>query len=313
MRYRLFGKTCTKVSEVGFGGWAIGGNESGRSYGATDDDEALRALESAYDIGCNLFDTADVYGNGHSEELVGKALQRHRAGCLIATKGGYDLSSDPPAANFGKDALIRAAEASLGRLGTDYIDLYQLHNPTADVFSNDETFEALDELKATGKIRWAGVSVGTPEEALAAIETGRFETLQIRFNLVDRRMLEIFPKIKEARLGLIVREPLANGLLLGKYEPGHDFESGDIRREIPEELIRSCVEVGNGIDPILNESTTSRAQMAIKYALAYDVVSTVIPGIKDEEQLEDDMEPGIGDPITQEEFDALQRVIESAA
>lgn len=314
MRYRLFGRTLAKVSEVGFGGWAIGGSNGWNSYGTTDDTDALDALRAAYDIGCNFFDTADVYGNGHSEELIGEALEKHRSGCLIATKAGYDITQDPPAPNFAKDYLVRAAEQSLKRLRTDYVDLFQLHNPPADALESGAAYEALDELKSAGKIRWAGITVNTPQEGLDAIASGKFEALQVRFNLVDRRMLpELFPAIKESRIALIVREPLANGLVTGSYDIGHEFEDTDIRRNIPEDLFRSCIEIGNGLDAILNESTTSRAQLAIKYALAFDVVSTVIPGIKNEEQLEDDMEPGIGDPITQEEFDALQRVLESVA
>ena len=309
MRYRLFGRTLAKVSEVGFGGWAIGGDAGGTAYGPTDDDEALDALRAAYDIGCNFFDTADVYGNGHSEELIGQALEHHRKGCLIATKVGYDVASDPPSQRFDKAHVISAAEASLGRLRSDYIDLLQLHNPPMDVLSNGETFEALDELKAAGKIRWAGISLNTPEEAKSAIESGKFESLQIRFNLVDRRMLDIFPAAKAARVGLVIREPLANGLLLGNYDPGHSFDGKDIRSGIPSEIFQSCVEVGNSLDALLNESTTSRAQLAIKFALAYDVVSTVIPGIKNEEQLEDNMEAGIGDPVTIEEFEAMQKLV----
>lgn len=309
MRYRLFGRTLAKVSEVGFGGWAIGGDGGGTSYGATDDGEALEALEAAYDIGCNFFDTADVYGHGHSEELIGQALERHRSGCIIATKVGYDASSDPPSQRFDKAHIVAATEASLGRLRTDYIDLLQLHNPALDVLGSDETFDALDELKAAGKIRWAGISVNTPEEGKAAIDSGKFEAMQIRFNLIDRRMLELFPAAKQARIGLIVREPLANGLLLGNYDPGHEFAASDIRRSIPTELFQSCVEIGNNLDALLNESTTSRAQLAIKFALAYDVVATVIPGIKNEEQLEDNMEAGIGDPVTLEEFEAMQKLV----
>ena len=309
MRYRLFGKTCAKVSEVGFGGWAVGGDAAGNSYGPTDDDEAIDALRAAYDIGCNFFDTADVYGAGHGEELIAKALGSHRAGCLLATKAGYDASSDPPAHRFDKDYLVGAAEASLGRLQTDYVDLLQLHNPPAEALQSGEAYEALDELKAAGKIRWAGISVNTTDEVRAAIASERFEAVQIRFNLVDLRMAEVFRELKEARLGVIVREPLANGLLLGKYEPGHAFADTDIRGEIPDELFRRCVDVGNRLDPLLNESTTTRAQLCIKFPLAFDMISTVIAGIKDEEQLEDDMEPGIGDPITREEFEALQAII----
>jgi len=314
MRYRLFGSTTAKVSEVGFGGLAIGGAHGGNSYGAIEENDALDALRGAYDMGCNFFDTADVYGGGSSEELVGRALGEHRSGCLIATKGGYDPSTDPPSHNLRKDYLVAAAERSLGRLGTDYIDLYQLHNPPLSTLEAGEAYEALDELKAVGKIRWAGISVNTPEEALAAIESGRFEALQLRFNLVDRRMLpEVLPAAKRARIGVIVREPLANGLLLGQYDVGHAFEDVDIRRNIPDDLFRACLEIGDGLDPILNESTTSRAQLALKYVLAFDAVSTAIVGIKNEEQLEDDLEAGIGDPITQEEFDALERLIGSSA
>src|SRR5688572_9478031 len=129
MKYRPFGSTGFQVSEIGFGAWGIGGNAHGNSYGPTDDEESLRTIKTALDLGCTFFDTADVYGFGHSEELLGKALKGGRDRVIIATKGGSDFYHNPPRLNFTEDHLIMAVDKSLKRLDTDYIDLYQLHNP----------------------------------------------------------------------------------------------------------------------------------------------------------------------------------------
>ena len=203
---------------------------------------------------------------------------------------------------FDKRALFGEAASHIATVSSGAAAIVSQSNPQLVSL-------ALDELKASGKIRWAGISVNTPDEVRAVLRSGKFESVQVRFNLADRRMLEVFPEIKAARIGLIVREPLANGLLLGKYEIGHDFPEGDIRRSIPDSVVRDCVLIGDRLDPILNESTTTRAQLALKFVLAFDVVSLALAGIKDEEQLEDDMEPGIGDPITKEEFGAIEKVI----
>src|SRR6266704_156283 len=212
---RVLGRTGLSVSPVGFGGWAIGGNRFGNSYGPTDDAESQRAVRRAYELGCNFFDTADVYGHGHSEALLGEALAGIRQDVIVATKVGgnfYNRDVSPllvgrisdalgsPLAEVAPDAALPvthdanfspsyvrfAVHQSLRRLRTDYIDLLQLHNPALGLIADPETYDVLEDLKREGKIRWYGVSVHPPEEGLAAIQAARPDTIQIVYNIVRR-------------------------------------------------------------------------------------------------------------------------------
>src|SRR3989338_1409237 len=183
MKYRILGRTGLKVSEMGFGAWAIGGT----SYGPTRDEDSLEALETAWGHGVNFFDTADTYGHGHSEELIGRFLKGKRDEAVIATKAGWDFYHGGSRQNFDPDYLRFACGESLRRLQTDRIDLYQLHNPKLEALERGTLFQVLDELKKEGKIRFYGVSVHTPSEALAVIRSGKADTLQLIFNLIDQR------------------------------------------------------------------------------------------------------------------------------
>ncbi|MGH7675493.1 MAG: aldo/keto reductase, partial [Gemmatimonadales bacterium] len=212
MSQRVLGRTGLAVSAIGFGGWAIGSNGFGNSYGSTDDAESKRAVRHAYDLGCNFFDTSDVYGHGHSESLLGEALHDVRPHVILATKVGgnfYNRDVHPllrdrvaqaagvpfgtlPAdtvlpvthdANFTSPYVRFAVQQSLRRLRTDYIDLVQLHNPPLALISQLSTYEVLEDLKREGLIRFYGVSVHPPEEGIAAVEATLPDTVQIVYNL----------------------------------------------------------------------------------------------------------------------------------
>src|SRR5258708_14878986 len=211
MKPRKLGSTLLEVSEVGFGAWGIGGNQFGNSYGPADDDESLRAITTAVDLGCTFFDTADVYGHGHSEELLGRALKGRRKEVVLATKGGSDFYHDPPRLNFTESHLIFAVEQSLKRLGTDYIDLYQLHNPPFSVIEGGRVFEPLEKLKAQGKIRYYGISIHDPQEGLLAIKVGRPSAIQVVYNYLRRDAAEeLFPRAIAEGVAIVARSPLAN-------------------------------------------------------------------------------------------------------
>ncbi|MBI4894926.1 MAG: aldo/keto reductase [Candidatus Aenigmarchaeota archaeon] len=171
MKYRDFGKTQSKVSEVGMGCWAIGGNEYGNSYGSTDDSDSIRAIKRSVELGCNFFDTADVYGQGHSEELLGMALKKVREKVIIATKvgGSYMYGGQWGMSNFSEEYIRFALEKSLQRLQTNYIDIYQLHNPSLNLIKKAEIFSILRKLQKEGKIKHIGISVHTLEEGVAAL------------------------------------------------------------------------------------------------------------------------------------------------
>ncbi|HEX9460911.1 MAG TPA: aldo/keto reductase, partial [Thermoanaerobaculia bacterium] len=191
MQYRELGKTGIKVSTIGFGGWAIGGpsEASGTPFGwgRTTDEESLAAIRSARDLGVTFFDTADSYGFGRSESLLGIVLSRKREGVVIATKVGVVRgSAGTLKKDFSRQHIFVAVDGSLKRLRTDYIDLYQVHNPTIDELRRLEIQDAMDRLQDAGKIRFWGVSVSTPEEGLEVIRHGWGNALQVLYNILNQ-------------------------------------------------------------------------------------------------------------------------------
>ncbi|HLC77104.1 MAG TPA: aldo/keto reductase [archaeon] len=299
MKYRQLGATQLQVSEVGMGCWAIGGNRFGNSYGPTDDTESLKAIKKAIAMGCTLFDTADVYGHGHSEELLGLALQKVRNSVMIATKvGGSYFYGGFGMMNFTEEYIRFAIEQSLKRLRTNYIDVYQLHNPTLAMIKEGEVFKSLRKLQEEGKIRHVGISVFTLEEGIAALD--HVDTIQCVFNIIDPRNYEIMETAKRRGIAVIVREPLANGMLTGKYNAKSTFEQGDIRQAMPEDYKEGITELAKEIRERFPRLTS--AQVALKYVLNFDCVTTVIPGAKTEQQVEENMAVSDLPALTQEEM-----------
>ena len=278
MKFRELGRTGLRVSEVGFGGWAIGGT----SYGPTDDRDSLEALEAAWESGVNFFDTADTYGHGHSEKLVAKFLRgKPRDKAFLATKAGWDFYHGGGKKNFDPEYLRFACDESLKRLEIDSIDVYQLHNPTLEMIHRGEAVSALEGLKKKGKIRFIGISVHQEEEALAAMADPRVDTLQMVFNLLEQRMAEhVFPEAKEKKIGIIAREPLACGLLSGKYQAGHPFPKDDHRRRWTREKLEMELKKFALCRKILASERLSLVRAALEYVLDFEAVSTVIPGAK---------------------------------
>jgi len=310
MKRRLLGRTNFAVSEVGFGAWAIGGNRYGNSYGPTDDAESIRAVRRAVDLGCNFFDTADVYGHGHSEELLGQALAGVRQQVMIATKvggnfynrnvhpllrerigqaAGVPFERIPPDAplpvthdaNFSAAYLRFALAMALGRLRTDYVDLLQLHNPPVHQIAAMDTYGVLEDLKREGLIRAYGVSVHTSDEGLAAIQSTMPDTVQLVYNLARRDAeAAFFPAARAANIGVIAREPLANGFLAGRYGPGSTWDKGDIRARMPQQYIARLLALGQRVRELATRTGSTAAQIAIEFVLDNPTVSTVIVGTK---------------------------------
>lgn len=283
MKYRRLGRTGLQVGEIGFGCWAIGGC----GYGPTNDEESLEALETAWAHSVNFFDTADTYGHGHSEELLGRFFRdKPREQFIVATKAGWDFYHGASKKNFAPDYLHFACQRSLKRLGIDVIDIYQLHNPSLELIRQGDAVDALVQLKEEGKIRFVGVSVHREEEALAAIEDGGVDTIQLVFNLLDQRMSQrVFDEAVKKEIGIIGREPLACGLLTGKYAADHTFHKEDHRRRwTREKLIRDLQKV-ELVRKILTTNRLSLTQAALEYILNFDAISTVIPGAKTKSQV----------------------------
>lgn len=307
MRYRVLGRTGVTVSEVGFGAWAIGGNRYGNSYGPTDDATSVKAVERAYDMGCNFYDTADVYGWGHSEELLGKALSGKRDRVVIATKVGGDFYHGGVRINFATDYIRFAVEKSLERLRTDYIDLYQLHNPPIEMMGQPETYEVLERLKEEGKIKFYGVSIFDPEEGIRAMGTGKPEGIQVVYNIFSQEPARVlFPVAKKKGVAIIAREPLANGFLTGKYNEDAQFVAGDIRSNWPRNYIAARVRAAENLKFLLKDDTKSLSQAALKFVLANEAVSAVIPGAKTPAQVEDNLSAGYGSPLSADDLARIE-------
>jgi aryl-alcohol dehydrogenase-like predicted oxidoreductase len=293
MHYRSFGTTDLKVSEIGFGAWAIGGvADAGGTplgWGRANDDESLAAIRRARDLGVTFFDTADSYGYGRSESLLGIVLARKRQDAIIATKVGVVRSPDGRARkDFSREHISHAVDGSLRRLRTDYIDLYQLHNPTLDDLKRDDLHEAMSRLQEVGKIRYWGVSVTTPEEGIEIVSRGWGYSLQVLYNVLNQAPArELFPLAKQKGYGIIARVPLASGLLSGKFRQDTTFAADDVRQNFltPKRLEEVIPRVDEA-KSIIGGTARSLAEGALRFVLANDAVSTTIPGMRNVRQVE---------------------------
>jgi aryl-alcohol dehydrogenase-like predicted oxidoreductase len=291
MKYRQLGSTGYEVSEIGFGAWAIGAD-----WGSVDDTTAMAALNAAVDAGVTLIDTADVYGDGRSERFVAQLVkERSDVDLVVATKAGRRL--DPHVADGYTGANIEAfIDRSLVNLDADSLDLLQLHCPPTDVYYRPEMFAALDEIKAKGKIKHYGVSVERVEEAMKAIEYSGVETVQIIFNMFRQRPAERFLDLAVAGdIGVIVRVPLASGLLTGKMRADTEFAASDHRNYNRHGEAFDVGETFAGVDyatglaavdeiEALRPPDATMAQFALAWILMHDGVSTAIPGAKNPTQ-----------------------------
>jgi aryl-alcohol dehydrogenase-like predicted oxidoreductase len=286
MKYRTLGRTGWKVSEISFGAWAIGG-----TWGKVDDQESLAALHAALDGGVNFFDTADVYGDGHSEQLLAKLKKERKEIFYIATKAGRQLNPHI-AEGYNRKNLTAFVERSLKNLDTDAIDLLQLHCPPPAVFYQPEVFGVLDDLVKTGKLRYYGVSVEKVEEALKAIEFPGVQTVQIIFNIFRQRPAELlFPEVQKRKVGILARVPLASGMLSGKItreskfakddhrnfnRHGEAFDRGETFSGVDFETALRVVEELKAFVP----AGATMAQLALRWILESPAVTCAIPGAK---------------------------------
>jgi len=295
VEYRRLGSTELEVSAVSFGTWAIGGD-----WGPVDEDEAVRAIYRAIDLGVNFFDTADIYGGGRSEELLRKTTADKADEIFIATKfcRAGDLH-DP--ANYSEKQVREYCEGSLKRLGRERIDLYQIHCPPTEILRDGSVFEVLDKLQQEGKIRYYGVSVESVEEALICMEYPGVRALQVIFNIFRQKLIdELFPVAKEKGVGLLARVPLASGLLTGKFTKESRFAEDDHRNynrdgqafNVGETFAGLPFEKGVELADQLRwiaEGRGSMARAALRWILEFDAVSCVIPGFKTVAQVEENV------------------------
>lgn len=309
IRSRVLGKSGIAVTEIGVGLWAAGGD----AWGPTDDREVLEAIEAALEAGVTFFDTADVYGDGHSEELLGRAMAGRRERFVVATKIGWrGFDGERKRSAYDTvEKLIAGVESNLRRLQTDYIDIIQSHidfrDPTMEVF-----IEGFQRLQRDGKVRAYGVSTSDFEYLKAFNADGGCATLQIDYSILNRTAeAQILPYCIENRIGVIVRGPLAMGILTGKFGPDTRFGEGDFRRrwhENPDEyqVYLADLEKVERLRPVAQGKTLS--QLALQFVLAHPAVTTVIPGAKNARQVRDNVSAALLPPLTATELAQIDAV-----
>lgn len=281
MRYRKLGNTGIEVSEIGFGAWGIGGVTNGAtSYGKTDDERSRSALWRAFELGITFYDTSDLYGYGHSESLIGEVFHGRRDRVVIASKVGFLEHNGPQ--DFSEAHIRKSLNGTLKRLGTDYLDLYQLHSPSLAQIDSDRVVETLTALKREGKIRALGISARSPDDAIIAVRRYGFDAIQVNFNLVDQRADEngLFALCARRGVGVICRTPLCFGFLAGQFSADIRFDPTDHRSTWPPEQIARWAEAYKlFVEVVRKHSDQSYVQMALKFCLSYEGVSSVIPGM----------------------------------
>ena len=298
MQYTTLGKRGPKISTVGFGAWAIGG----MNWGPTDDEVSLKAIRTALDEGVTFIDTADVYGFGHSEDLIAKVIkERGKGDLIIATKAGNDFyyageetdnGYGAIQQNYKKEYLIEAAEKSLKRLGVETLDVLQLHSPDIEKLEWDDPWEALTRLKEQGKIQHAGLSIQSFKESEQAYLLERhhdlLDVIQVRYNLLERKAEKLlFPEAIKYGVGVIVRIPMLFGLLSGKFDRKRVFEGDDHRRfNLDADKLDSYLTKMESMENLYNRySDWSPAQIALRFGISHPACHVSIPGGKTPDQV----------------------------
>ncbi|MFB3881927.1 MAG: aldo/keto reductase [Armatimonadota bacterium] len=308
MRYRRMKKAGLEVSEIGFGTWGMGGG-----WGRKDDEEALRALRRALDLGVTFFDTALGYG---SEPILGKALADVRERVVIASKIPPKtqrwpvLPHEPVSETFPADWVIECTERSLRNLGTDYLDIQQLHAWTPGYVEQLDWYEGLVRLKEQGKVRAFGISANDwdPYGPVGLVESGLIDSVQVIYNIFEQRPAErLLPAAQERGVGIIVRVPFEEGLLTGNLKPGHVFDEGDWRAKwlTPERLAEAAPRV-EALRGFLAADRPTLAALALKFCLSHPAVSTVIPGMRREAHVEANAAVSDGRLLSAEELSSLR-------
>ncbi len=321
MKYRRLGQTDLLISEVGFGVWSV----ATTWWGVRDIALGRRLLRQAYDLGINFYDTADVYGNGRGETMLAEALEGiPRDKVIIATKFGYDFyryggqrqgHGELPQ-DFSSSYVRKALEESLRRLGTDYVDLYQVHNPRLSALERDELFATLEELQRQGKVRYIGVAlgpdIGWEEEGLYAMTQRKVSSLQIIYSILEQQPARrFFPVARETGCGLLSRVPHASGLLDGTYRPGMTFPPGDHRAHRRQGwLERSLRKVERVTFLWEAEMARTIGQAAIQFCLSEPTISSVLPNITSEKELKEFAAAPHTPPLTPEEVARLHHLFD---
>jgi len=316
MQYRRLGKTNFEVSEISLGTWQVGGK-----WGSTFDDKlADQIINTAIDHGVNFIDTADVYEGGLSEKAVARVVKSRPEEVFVATKCGRKTQPHNMDA-YAPQKLVEFVEGSLKNMGLDAIDLIQFHCPPTEVYRQDVYFETFDRLQQQGKIRNLGVSVEKVDEALLAIEYPNVNSVQIIFNMFRLKPKDdFFKKASDKEIGIIVRVPLASGLLTGKFDKDTEFESGDHRHFNRNGEAFDKGETFSGVDyqtglravdeikNLFGHRSELLAEIALKWVLMHPEVSTVIAGASRPVQVQQNVSASDIPPISEEQMVAVQSI-----
>jgi aryl-alcohol dehydrogenase-like predicted oxidoreductase len=306
---RRLGKSGIEITKLGLGLWAVGGTE----WGETDDKESLDMISAALDLGINFFDTADVYGDGHSEVLLGKAMQGRRDKFVVASKIGWvGFDHEKRVSVYTTvDKLVAGVESNLKRLGTDYLDLIQchidFHEPNMEIY-----VEGFQKLQAQGKVRAYGVSTSDYEYLQEFNADNKMATLQIDYSILNRTPeKDIFPYTMAKDIGVLVRGPLAMGILTGKFSAESAFSGTDFRRnwienEAEHRIFLSDLEKVEKLKPLAKDRTL--AQMAIQFVMQHPAVTVAIPGAKRISQLKDNLKAVLLPELTAEDLKVIDSV-----
>ena len=309
MKFRQLPRTDLVLSEVGFGVWTVATNW----WGKLEDAERAALLENAVELGINFFDTADTYGDGFGEEILAKVLGHKRDDLVIATKFGYDIYDPTPRdghrerpQKFDKEFVKFACEQSLRRLDTDYIDLYQVHNPRVEALERDELFEILEQLKFEGKIRHFGVALGPDigwfEEGEMSMRERQVESLQIIYSILEMEpALDFFPIADECQIGLLSRVPHASNTLTGEFTEVPAFNENDHRAFRRAEWMREALAKVERVRFLAQEDSRTMAQSALQFVLKKPQIVSVLPNFTKMEELQEYTAAVDTPPLTNEE------------
>ncbi len=317
MEYRQMPRTELNLSEVGFGVWTVATNW----WGKLEDHERASLLENAVEEGINFFDTADTYGEGYGEELLAKVLGHRRKDLVIATKFGYDfydktaprVGHQERVQRFDREFVTYACEQSLKRLGTDYIDLYQIHNPRVDALERDELFETLEQLQVEGKIRYYGVALGPDigwfEEGQTSMTDRQVDSLQIIYSILEQEpAIDFFPIAREHEVGLLSRVPHASNTLTGEYIEIPTFAEGDHRAHRRAEWLKEALQKVERVRFLELEDSRTLGQSAIQFCLKKPEIVSVLPNFTNLEELKEYTAAVETPPLTDAEQEYLDEL-----
>jgi len=316
MKYKTLGKSGIKVSEIGFGAWTIGLDWWGKKI---EDDEAKRMLKKAFDVGINFFETADMYGKGKSEKLIGEVFHDMREEIVISSKYGYDFSNVEQIGHtelpqhFDKKFTEKALSATLERLQTDYIDSFGMHNPKIGQIRNKEPFETFDKLIHEGKMKTAqvalGPAIGWTQEGLEAMDRENVSSVQTVYNILEQTPgNELITKASQKNVGILVRVPDASGILTGKVTAETVIPSNDHRKDRKMQWRQESLKKVEQFRPIAERNGLTITEFAIKFILSKNSIASVLPTVVSEDEIESFAEISDGNYIKSSDMKEIEEL-----